>query len=88
MGSWSFRERYEKLKSNLGLGDEEEELENQSLLQQFNEATTLDRTQRALGFAVCFALGMLMSSLSTLVILRPVKFATIMTMGNILSMGR
>ena len=36
------------LASRLGIGDEEAPAE-QSLLQQVNEATTLDKTQRAIG---------------------------------------
>lgn len=40
------------LASKLGIGDEEAPAE-QSLLQQVNEATTLDKTQRAIGGLFC-----------------------------------
>jgi hypothetical protein len=66
--------------------DDEEE-ENQSLLQQIQEASSLNRTQRLLGFAVCFAMGMLLSLLSPTFMLRPVKLATTLTLGNMLSIG-
>jgi hypothetical protein len=66
---------------------EEEEEEAQGLLQQLNEASTLNRTQRLLGFGVCFSVGMLLSLASQLFILRPVKLATTLTLGNMLSIG-
>jgi len=67
--------------------EEEEEEEAQGLLQQLNEASTLNRTQRLLGFGVCFSVGMLLSLASQLFILRPVKLATTLTLGNMLSIG-
>jgi phosphatidylserine synthase len=67
--------------------DLEDPIQNQSLLEQWNEATTLTRTQRFLGFAVCFAMGMLLSLLAPTFILRPVKLATTLTLGNLLSIG-
>ena len=67
--------------------DEGDEQENQTLLQQLNESTTLNKTQRLLGFAVCFGMGMLLSLIAPSFILRPVKLATILTLGNLLSLG-
>lgn len=49
----------DSMKSRLGLVDEEQQ--EQSLLQQFDENMTLDRTQRAIGFAVCVGIGLLLS---------------------------
>lgn len=76
----------DQIQARLGY-DDLEEPENQTLLAQFNEATTLTRTQRLLGFAVCFAVGMLLSLLAPAFILRPVKLATTLTLGNMLSVG-
>lgn len=50
----------DSLKTRMGLAEEEAAAE-QGLLQQFNEATTLDKTQRAIGFGVCVAIGLLLS---------------------------
>ena len=50
----------DSLKTRLGLEDEEAPAE-QSLLQQIRSETTLDRTQRAIGFAVCVGIGLLLS---------------------------
>lgn len=50
----------DKLKNGLGLEAEEEQQE-QTLLQQLDEATTLDRTQRMIGFATCVGIGLLLS---------------------------
>ncbi len=44
----SMKGKVAPLASRLGIGDEEAPAE-QSLLQQVNEATTLDKTQRAIG---------------------------------------
>lgn len=49
----------DKLKVNLGLA--EEEVQEQTLLQQLDAATTLDRTQRAIGFATCVGIGLLLT---------------------------
>jgi hypothetical protein len=72
---------------SLGGEDDLEDEENQSLLQQLQEASTLNKTQRMLGFGVCFLMGMLLSMLSPYFILRPVKLATSLTLGNALSIG-
>lgn len=52
----------EKLKTSVGL-QEEQEAGTQGLLSQLDEATTLNRTQRLIGFAACFGLGMLLTML-------------------------
>jgi hypothetical protein len=51
---------FDRLRTSIGLQEEEEQQE-QTLLQQFNEATTLDRTQRAIGFVTCIGIGLLLS---------------------------
>ena len=53
----------EKIKAGVGLGGEPEEQGTQGLLSQLDEATTLNRTQRMIGFAACFGLGMLLTCL-------------------------
>lgn len=75
----------DKMKTGLGLVDEEQQQE-QTLLQQMDGATTLDRTQRAIGFAFCVGLGLLLSFMSPMFIFRPTKFAAVYSMGSILSM--
>ncbi|KAI3427102.1 hypothetical protein D9Q98_007041 [Chlorella vulgaris] len=74
----------DKLKVNLGLA--EEEVQEQTLLQQLDAATTLDRTQRAIGFATCVGIGLLLTFMAPLFLLRPVKFALVYSLGNILSL--
>ena len=81
------REKADNLQERLGLAEDIEEADNQTLLQQINEATTLTRTQRFLGFLVCFAMGLLLSMLAPAFVLRPVKLATTLTLGNALSLG-
>jgi len=76
----------DRFSSHYNLQDDEE-AESTGLLQQLNDASTLNRTQRLLGFGVCFAMGMLLSLASQLFILRPVKLATTLTLGNLLSIG-
>ncbi|KAI8107249.1 hypothetical protein M9434_001892 [Picochlorum sp. BPE23] len=83
----TFDKVQDSIQDRFGGGIDEEEEENQSLLQQLNEASTLNRTQRLLGFAVCFGMGMLLSFFAPGFILRPVKLATTLTLGNILSIG-
>lgn len=62
-----------------------DDIGEQTLLEQFNEATTLSRTQKILGFLVCFSLGMVLSLLAPAFLLRPIKLATTLTLGNVLS---
>jgi len=63
------------------MGDFEEGLDD------LNEACTLTLQQRAIGFCICIALGLLLSLLSTIfifsVILHPARFAFIYTSGNV-----
>lgn len=82
------QDRWDGMRNRLGLDDDlEMEEEERSLLEQWNEATTLTRTQRLLGFVVCFGMGMLLSLLAPAYIMRPVKLATTLTLGNMLSIG-
>ena len=48
-----------RVKATLGLQDEEQVQAEQTLLGRLNEVTTLDRTTRLLGFAICIGIGML-----------------------------
>ena len=83
-----FDDLQDRYQARFGNAQEDlEEEENQTLLQQFNESTTLNKTQRLLGFAVCFGMGMLLSLLAPTFMLRPVKLATTLTLGNVLSIG-
>ncbi len=52
---------FEKFKTQVGL--QEEEQGTQGLLGQLDEATTLNRTQRLVGFASCLGLGLLLTFL-------------------------
>ncbi|EFN56579.1 hypothetical protein CHLNCDRAFT_144275 [Chlorella variabilis] len=76
---------FDKLKTNLGLNEDGEAQQEQTLLQQMNEATTLDRTQRAIGFLTCVGIGLLLSFMAPMFIFRPTKFAMIYSLGNVLS---
>ncbi|KAK2079897.1 hypothetical protein QBZ16_002292 [Prototheca wickerhamii] len=58
-----------------------------SLLARFNEATTLDRTQRLVGFAMCAGLGLLLCFLAPAFLFRPVKFALVYSLGNLFAIG-
>jgi hypothetical protein len=79
------RDKFDRLEDRF---TQEPELpEDQTLLEQFNEATTLTRTQRLLGFLVCFGMGMLLSLMAPMFILRPIKLATSLSLGNLLSIG-
>jgi hypothetical protein len=70
------------------VGAEENDPEQeQSLLERFTEATTLTRTQRLTGFAVCVLLGALLTLVAPTFILRPSKFAVVYSLGNLLSLG-
>lgn len=57
------------------------------LLDELNECFSLTRMQRLYGFVVCVSAGLFCSFLSSLMWLRPTKFAILYTMGNILSLG-
>lgn len=47
---------------------------------------TLTLKERILGFGVCFAFGVFLSILATFNITKPVTFATLYTIGNIVSL--
>lgn len=82
---------FDRVKQGFGLESadpEAPEVHNQSLLSQFDEATTLDRTQRVIGFAMCAGIGLLLSFLAPLFVFRPVKFALVYSLGNIMAVGR
>lgn len=81
---------WERLRQGVGMGEAPEttDVEEQSLMQQWNEASTLNRTQRAVGFAFCAGLGLLLALLAPMFVLRPTKFAVVYTLGNLLSIGR
>ncbi|KAL4444072.1 hypothetical protein ABPG75_011809 [Micractinium tetrahymenae] len=74
-----------RMKSAVGLAEEEEQAEA-GLLQQLDDATTLDRTQRMIGFAFCFGFGLLLSFMAPMFLFRPTKFASIYAMGSIMSL--
>ena len=57
------------------------------LLDELNDCFQLSRMQRLYGFAICVSAGLFCSFLSSLMWLRPTKFAILYTMGNILSLG-
>jgi hypothetical protein len=77
------RDKFDQLEDRFAPAEQEPE----TLLEQFNEATTLTRTQRLLGFLVCFGMGMLLSLMAPMFILRPIKLATTLSLGNLLSIG-
>jgi len=78
------------VQKSLGLRTEQE-TENQGLLRNLqssvSEAVTLTWQQRLMGFAACAGLGLLCFLIASISMLRPVKFATAFTMGNILLVG-
>lgn len=81
---------FDRVRERLGLEVETEpaEASNPTLLSRLNEATTLDRTQRAIGFAICAGLGLLLCFLAPAFLFRPVKFALLYSLGNLLAVGR
>ncbi|KAL0048128.1 hypothetical protein WJX82_008342 [Trebouxia sp. C0006] len=82
--------QWERLKTGLGIGPEpvaEPESLPSQLLHQLDEATTLSKTQRVYGFAICLGLGLLFGFLSSVFFLMPVKFAILYTLANLLFIG-
>jgi hypothetical protein len=79
------RDKFEQIENKFI--PEEPEPADQTLLEQLNEGLTLTRTQRLLGFLVSFGMGMLLSLMAPMFILRPVKLATTLSLGNLLSVG-
>lgn len=57
------------------------------LLDELNDCFALSRMQRLYGFAICVSAGLFCSFLSSLMWMRPTKFAILYTMGNLLSLG-
>ena len=52
-----------------------------------NDCCELSRMQRLYGFAICVSAGLFCSFLSSLMWMKPSKFAILYTMGNVLSLG-
>ena len=52
-----------------------------------NDCCELSRMQRLYGFAICVSAGLFCSFLSSLMWMKPAKFAILYTMGNVLSLG-
>lgn len=84
---------WQKLRSAV-MNEEEPEPEETTLLQQLttslDEATTLNRTDRLIGFAVCMAIALLFTLLSGLCFFpffNPVKFAVMYTISNVFSIS-
>mmetsp|Transcript_9601 Transcript_9601/g.24456 ORF Transcript_9601/g.24456 Transcript_9601/m.24456 type:complete len:176 (+) Transcript_9601:356-883(+) len=81
---------WRNLSTTFGGDDQEDLLEpagSGSLLGQLNEATTLSRMQRLIGFGVMFGIGLFFSFISQLFMLNPRKFGVCYTIGNLLSLG-
>ncbi|KAK9804287.1 hypothetical protein WJX72_005047 [[Myrmecia] bisecta] len=73
-----------KLKEGVGLGQPEPaECLPSSLLHQFDEATTMSRTNRVYGFAICLGVGLFFGFLSSMFFLMPTKFAVLYTFSNV-----
>jgi hypothetical protein len=56
------------------------------LQDQIEDCFQLSRMERLYGFAICVTAGLFCSFLSSLVFLKPTKFAILYSMGNILSL--
>lgn len=65
----------------------EEEAPNSSLLDSFNEATTLNKTQRVYGFAICVGCAICFGFLSTLFIVMPTKFAVLFVFSQLFAIA-
>ncbi|KAL5010275.1 hypothetical protein ScPMuIL_012580 [Solemya velum] len=78
----------DKLKKTLsGIDDDEEE---KGIVTQISDATTLSWSTRIKGFAICFALGVVLSMLGTALLFAKnglVIFAVLYTIGNILALA-
>lgn len=78
----------DKLRAVLSGREDEEQT---GIMGQVNEATTLDWSTRIKGFAFCFILGILFTILASVALFLHrglAVFATLYTLGNILSMLR
>mmetsp|Transcript_3499 Transcript_3499/g.12612 ORF Transcript_3499/g.12612 Transcript_3499/m.12612 type:complete len:168 (-) Transcript_3499:186-689(-) len=76
---------FDKVKVSLGLQEEQEP----SLIEEFNEATTLTRMQRLWGFCICFGLGIFLSIVGSISVFfgHFVTFGVTYSFGNILALG-
>lgn len=70
------------LKAALGFEEEQK-----SALEELTESCSLTYEQRLIGFSICFITGWVFSFLSSLFIVRPVKFALVYTLGSLCSIG-
>lgn len=84
-----------KLKAVLHINDpsnpKSEQPTEPSFADQFDERCGLTRTQRFIGFGICFSVGWLLNLMSIFavasIITSPAKFAVMYTVGNLLSLG-
>lgn len=82
------QEWWARAKTAVGLEQEvEEEPANASLLDSFNEATTLNKTQRVYGFVICVGCAIFFGFLSTLFVVMPTKFAILFTFANLFAVA-
>uniref|UniRef100_A0A0D6R8J0 Vesicle transport protein n=1 Tax=Araucaria cunninghamii TaxID=56994 RepID=A0A0D6R8J0_ARACU len=76
-----------RFRSLVGGEDNNEEEEDMSLMDDFSGHCNLSTEQRLYGFAACLAGGLLLTLLSLLLFLHPIKFAVAFTFGNLLSLA-
>ncbi|XP_055888057.1 vesicle transport protein SFT2B-like isoform X2 [Biomphalaria glabrata] len=78
----------DKLKKTLSLRDSEED---QGIVTQISDATTLSWSTRIKGFIICFVLGAVLSVLGSCLFFLPkngvIIFAVLYTLGNLLSLS-
>ncbi|PIA49012.1 hypothetical protein AQUCO_01300098v1 [Aquilegia coerulea] len=65
----------------------EEDRDDNLLIDESDELCSLSPLQRIYAFAVSMAVGLIFMLLSLVVIAKPIKFAVLFTMGNILAVG-
>lgn len=58
-----------------------------SILDEFGEFATLSRKQRIIGFVICLFIGFIINLASAFLFFKPVAFAVLFTIGNIVSLG-
>eukprot|EP00112_Aurelia_sp_Birch-Aquarium-sp1_P021861 Seg599.4 transcript_id=Seg599.4/GoldUCD/mRNA.D3Y31 product="Vesicle transport protein SFT2B" protein_id=Seg599.4/GoldUCD/D3Y31 len=74
----------DRIKKTLGVQQDNEE---QSIVAEINEASTLSWSTRLKGFAVCFCLGVFFSVFGTFMLWKNLKlFAIFYTLGNVTSL--
>jgi hypothetical protein len=82
------KEWWARTKTAVGLQEVvEEEPANASLLDQFSEATTLNKTQRVYGFLICLGCAVFFGFISSLFVVMPTKFAVLFTFANIFAIA-